>query len=314
VTFNASATTDDLDSSAALNYTWSFTYSGVLRNLWGLEVSFLFGEPSSYVITLTVTDSNGLSSTDTLLVAVNGPPTANAGPDQTVVAGDTVELDGSMSNDDGGSGALNYTWNFTVGALPVTLYGTHPTHIISVAGTYNVTLTVRDAGGLTSSDIMTVTVAAANAAPVADAGADQTATVGDLVVFDGGDSTDDASTTDLNYTWEFLYDGQTRRLYGPQPTFEFVEAGTFTVTLTVRDLGGLTSTDTVVITVEEEEESQSFVSQYWWSLALIAVAAVALVALLLIKRRGAGGSEADEESGKAQHEEKEPPPPDEEEL
>jgi PKD repeat protein len=311
VTFNASATTDDMDAPTALNFTWTFTYSGVLRNIWGLEVGFLFSDPSSYIITLTVTDSNGLSSTDSLLLTVNGPPTANAGPDETVAAGDTVEFDGSMSSDVGGTGTLNYTWNFTVSGSLVTLYGVHPTHVFSVVGAYNVTLTVRDSGSLTSSDTMTVTVAPANAAPVADAGDDQTVKAGDLVVFDGGGSTDDAATTGLNYTWEFVYDGQTQKRYGPQPTFEFLVAGTYTVTLTVRDAGGLTSTDTVVITVEEKE-AKSFVSQYWWSLVLIVVAAVALVALLLMKRKGTGGSKAHEAS--ETEEEKEPPPPDEEEL
>jgi PKD repeat protein len=313
VTFNASATTDDMDSLLSLNFTWSFTYSGTPRNLWGVSLSFAFAETGSYNVTLTVTDSNGLASTDALLVSVNGPPTASAGLNQTVVAGTVVTFNGSSSNDDGGASALNYTWNTTVGGNIVLLYTDHPTFSFVTAGIYTVTLTVMDAGGLTATDTMVVTVTPTNTAPVANAGSDQTAKAGDVVIFDGGASTDDSGVAGLNYTWEFAYQGRTERMYGPQPTFTFDEAGTYTVTLTVRDTEGLTSTDTLVVTVERKAES--FVSQYWWSLAVIAVAAVALVILMMMKRKGASGSSAEvEESEEEEPKKKVTPPPDEEEL
>jgi PKD repeat protein len=314
VHFDASATTDDMDAIGALNFTWSFTYSGTPRNLWGVSPSFQFSETGSYIVTLTVTDSNSFSSTDTLLVNVNGPPTANAGPDQTVVAGATATFDGSMSNDDGGASGLNYTWNGTVGGTVVTLYTEHPTYVFQTAGNYTFTLTVTDAGGLTDTDVVTITVTPANAPPVADAGQDQSVKTGDVVLFDGTGSTDDAGTSELNYTWEFVYMGRTERLYGLQPTFVFDEAGTYTVTLTVRDAAGLTSADTVTITVEKV--TKSFVSQYWWSLAIIVVAAIALALLLISRRKGAGGpaarSKEPEEEPPRQN--AIPPPPDDEEL
>jgi PKD repeat protein len=314
VTFDASASTDDTDTLATLNFTWSFTYSGSARNLWGASPTFQFAEIGSYIVTLTVTDSIGVSSTDSMLVSVNGPPTANAGPDQTVDAEDTVTFDGSISSDDAVGSVLNYTWNATVGSLTVTLYDVHPTYVFQVAGSYTFTLTVRDAGGLTSTDTMTVTVNPANAAPVAKAGPDQTVKSGDLVIFDGSGSTDDAGTTDLNYTWQLEYQDVVEMRYGPQPTFYFNETGTYGVTLTVRDLDGATSTDTVIITVEAKT-SKSFVSQYGWSLAVIAGAAVAIVLTILQKRKRSGGSSGTSEELEEEEEPKKlVPPPDEEEL
>lgn len=45
-------------------------------------------------------------------------PTANAGPDQTVTIGSTVQLDGSASsnNDENGNKPLNYSWRFAKAA------------------------------------------------------------------------------------------------------------------------------------------------------------------------------------------------------
>lgn len=208
---------------------------------------------------------------------------------------------------------MNYTWNFTFGSSAVVLYGPQPNYTFSAAGIFIVTLSVRDAGGLDSTDTMVVTVELANMAPIADAGDDRTATAGDIVVFDGGGSTDDMPTADLNYTWEFVYDGYTERLYGPQPAFEFDVAGTYTVTLTIRDDGGLTDADTMVITVESSGSGKSLISQYWWSLALVVVAAIILAALLAMRRRGGSSSKAGEVP-EERVPEKIIPPPDEDEL
>lgn len=314
VQLNGSLTADDLDSLLALNFTWTFTYGGSPVTLWEVSASFEFAIPGSYTVTLNVTDSGGLYNTTTVVVNVNGPPTASAGTDQDVIAGVSVTLDGSGSTDDGGATALNYTWTFTYDGSTVTLYGQHPTFQFSIAGSYDITLTVRDAGGLADTDTVVITVVPANQAPVANAGPDITAKTGEKVQFDGSDSTDDGGTAGLNYTWEFVYNGRTERLYGVQPEFTFDVAGTYTVTLTVRDAGNLTDTDTVTVIVEEKAES--FVSQYWWALALLVVIVVVAAAMLLM-RRGKGGSEAAEEEAaetEGASEKKEKGPPEDDEL
>jgi len=55
-------------------------------------------------------------------------------------------------------GIVNWTWTFTHNSTPITLYGKAPTYTFWTPGTYNVTLTVRDAVSLTAVDWMLVTV------------------------------------------------------------------------------------------------------------------------------------------------------------
>lgn len=88
----------------------------------------------------------------------NVPPTANAGPDQTVTdtdanGGEDVTLDGTGSTD--GDGMISdYSWTengteIANGAMPTATFA---------VGTHVVTLTVRDDDGATDTDEVTITV------------------------------------------------------------------------------------------------------------------------------------------------------------
>jgi hypothetical protein len=88
----------------------------------------------------------------------NGPPTTDAGPDQSVTAGDTVFFNESGSSDDGT--VVNWTWTFEYGGDVVELYGVSPSFQFDDVDTYSVTLNVTDAAGNNASDTMAVTVEA----------------------------------------------------------------------------------------------------------------------------------------------------------
>lgn len=114
-------------------------------------------------ITLRVTDDAGDSSTDTVLIAVgvalpaNAPPIADAGADQSVPTAflelsASVTLDGSGSTDDNGITSYTWTENGTQIATGVTAT------LDFDLGTHVVTLQVRDAAGLTSTDDVVITV------------------------------------------------------------------------------------------------------------------------------------------------------------
>ena len=153
------------------------------------------------------------SQADEALVTVtagdNDAPTANAGPDQTVTEGATVTLDGSGSSDPEGE-ALSYAWTQTGlgGLAAVTLTGAaaaRPTFVapsLEVDTILSFSLAVRDARGLSgaAADTVRIRVQAYNAAPVANAGPDQTVTEGTEVTLDGTGSSDPEGQP-LGYAW-----------------------------------------------------------------------------------------------------------------
>ena len=145
---------------------------------------------------MTVTDDNGLTSSDDMNVNVAEPLLAVAGDDQNVTVGDTVTLDGTDST----GPIASYTWIQQSGT-PVQLAGastdtanfTAP-DVTAAGETLTFRLTVTDDNGLTSSDDMNVNVAEPL---LAVAGDDQNVTVGDTVTLDGTDSTGPIAS----YTW-----------------------------------------------------------------------------------------------------------------
>ena len=100
------------------------------------------------------------------LTAPNAPPTAQAGPDQTVEATGaltSVSLDGSSSTDPE-SRPLSYAWT----DASSTLLGTAPSIVVSLPlGSHVLTLTVTDDASQSASDTVTVVVADTTAPSIA---------------------------------------------------------------------------------------------------------------------------------------------------
>lgn len=87
----------------------------------------------------------------------NELPVANAGPDQTVLLGESVTFDGSGSYDLDGI-LISYEWDFGDPFDSIFGTGVNPTHTYSHSDVYIVTLTVTDDAGDERSDTMTVVV------------------------------------------------------------------------------------------------------------------------------------------------------------
>jgi len=113
--------------------------------------------------TVTVTDANGCSATDTIVMSVN--PTLNLGSDLTV-------CDGQPAVIDAGPGLATYTWN--TGETTQSI-------IVTSAGTYG--LSVTDGGGCINSDSIEVII---SATPVVTLGPDVTVCGNAVVTLDAG--------------------------------------------------------------------------------------------------------------------------------
>lgn len=187
----------------------------------------------------------------------NQPPVAVAGPDQVVLEGNRVFLDGSQSFDPDG-GISRYQWS-QVSGTRVNLENANTARASFTApsvSTFGLVfrLTVVDQGGLTASEEMLVTINAAGP-PVADAGADQTVQNGDPVQLDATGSAANGSQI-VGVQWEQI-SGPPVSLSDPtNPTPIFTapavppEGALLTFEVTVENAQGRFDSDTVEVRVE----------------------------------------------------------------
>lgn len=119
-----------------------------------------------------------------------------------------------------------------------------------------------------------------DAPPVADAGSDMTAGVGENVAFSAIGSSDNAGI--VRYEWD-LGDGS--KEIGPIVIHIYDSPGARTVTLTVKDAVGNSDTDTITVTVEEREEPGALKIKVptWWLFIIGIAIALGLLPIILVK-------------------------------
>lgn len=256
-----SVTTGDsvtLDGSQSLDpdedlitYAWEFSQlpdgsAATISDATIVNPTFTADTDGVYSVTLTVSDPDGLESSDSVDITAetaNSVPIANAGPDQNVVTNSLVLLDGSASSDADNDG-LTYSWEITSKPEGSTAAlddnsSPNPSFTADFDGEYLIDLIVNDGIASSESDTVVITAATINSAPVANAGPDQTVETGATVTLDGSASSDSDGDA-LTYAWSFtsVPDGSTSSLAdATSVTSTFVTDidGTYVVGLIVND-------------------------------------------------------------------------------
>ncbi|WP_146848049.1 PKD domain-containing protein, partial [Cellulomonas terrae] len=228
------AGSSDPDGTVA-GYAWSF---GDGATATGPTASHLYATGGTKTVTLTVTDDDGAATTVTQDVVVVPPNVAPVAAITATTSTLTVDVDSAGSSDPDGS-LVSTAWTFGDGGTATT---SAASHTYAAPGTYPVTLTVTDDRGGIATATTEVTVALANVAPAAVF----TATPTGLTVGVDATGSGDPDGSIVDYAWSFG-DGGTAS--GLTASHVYASSGTRTVTLTVTDDDGATSTSSQDVTV-----------------------------------------------------------------
>lgn len=242
VSFSGSNSSDD---TGITNFSWDFKDGSTATTP---NPTHTYTATGVYEAVLTVTDAEGLTTTDTVTITIG--ETQNEAPkaiiNATPALGEApleVTFKGSTSTDD--HSISSYSWNFKDGSQTNLA---DLKHTYNESGTYEAELTVTDENGLSDTKTVTIVVTEpTNAAPIAKTSANTTLGTAPLTVqFTGNTSSDDKGITE--YSWDFK-DGSNAST--ANPSHSFTNAGTYVVELTVSDQEGLTHKNAITIRVTE---------------------------------------------------------------
>ena len=193
---------------------------------------------------------------------VNNAPVADAGINQSVAVGSTVNLDGSASFDADGD-ALNYQWVFIAkpSASQITLSNAttdSATFTADVEGNYVLGLVVNDGQLDSAQSQIYISALAPNTAPALNPVGDQTVALGTTLNFIL--TATDPEGDQLSYSIQPLPLPEGMTLDGVSGAFRFkpnaLQAGDFSITFLVSD-GAATDVETIVLTVPAADQSAS---------------------------------------------------------
>jgi uncharacterized membrane protein/PKD repeat protein len=188
----------------------------------------------------TTGNTTASATANLTILADNLPPSANAGPNQSGDEGDPFLFNGTATDPEGQPLAI--LWHFGDGTTAANTLT--PNHTYADDGLYTVTLVVTDTAGHSHSDILLVTVA--NVAPTVAAGPDQTGEAGQPLTFNGS-FTDPGLLDTHTIHWDFGDGGTADNTLTPLHIYQ--TPGLYTVTLTITDDDGGTTSDTLLVTI-----------------------------------------------------------------
>ena len=208
------------------------------------------------MITVTATDPEGLSATQTMTLTVfsvnQGPTLTDTIPHQNMMPGETVTLDLADHFTDPDGDTLTYMAETDDTAVAtVSIDGSMVTVVAVADGTAFITVSATDPDGASAAQTFAAFVATGNRAPMAVGEiAAQTVTVGSSVTVDVSGNFSDPDDDELTYTAASSNeDAATVSVSGAMVTVTGVAEGSATVTVTATDPGDLSATQTFDVTV-----------------------------------------------------------------
>ena len=252
VRFSASGLDPD---GGALRYRWEFENGAVL----GANAVYTFTEPGDHTATVTATDDEGDTATDTVEVTVtdpgtgNEPPTVEASVDvDSGPAPHRVRFDATGTDPDGPNAGLTYHWAFGDGGES---FARRPGHTYREPGTYTATVTVTDEdGGSGTAEVeVEVTDPPGNRPPAVEAAAAPSSGMAPLSTLLSAQGTDPDGDR-LTYSWEF---GDGQEADGRTARHVYMLGGTYTAVVTATDEHGATATAEIDVVVGNPAGNQA---------------------------------------------------------
>ncbi len=208
------------------------------------NVSHEYAGPGTYTVTLEITTAAGCDASVSNQVSIIQGPTADFIFESACVGSPATFTDLSSAN--GGSPIVQWNWEFGDPGSGTANTSTlqNPTHIFSVAGDFNVTLTTITASGCENSVTQTVTITTPPTVAFTFSGSCANQPMSFAI---------DAAIVDIpsiaTFFWDFG-DGATSTLQNPDHMY--AAAGTYLVTLTVTDTTGCSGSVSNYILVSPE--------------------------------------------------------------
>ena len=237
----SSAGSSDSDGSIA-SYSWNFDDGDTSSDPNPIHV---YDTQGIYTVSLTVTDNEGKTKTDTATCTIESTeaPTAEANGPYTMEVDQTVTFNSTGSEDPDGT-ITEYRWDFGDGS-PVSL-DENPTHTYTVAGNFTVSLRVTDDDGLEHTDTAAIVVTPKPIDPVAEANGPYSGVQDQEILF-SSEGSNDPDGSIVQYEWDF--GDESPSVYDWNATHIYTASGTYTVTLTVTDNSGATDSDIATTSV-----------------------------------------------------------------
>ena len=244
-----SAASSNPSGLGTLTYAWGFQTvpagsTATIQNPTSVTPTFVADVAGDYIVSVSVSNGVGTDSSFVKITTTNSGPVADAGPNQSVVAGTTVHLDGSRSSDADGD-PITYSWSLVQvpSGSQAVLSGANlvnPTFVADFTGIYIARLVISDGTNISAPSFVTITTGPGHTRPVAIATtATASVSLNATVQLDGSKSTD-IDGNPLTYKWSLITipagsHAALSSLTLVNPTFIADTAGTYVAQLIVND-------------------------------------------------------------------------------